>query len=402
MAGARGDFFAVDRRIWAKVCALEMNAAAAYLVLARGTGPDNRTTAWSAQAIERYTSISRGRAKRALATLSNAGVVRGLRGGTRPQYELVPWAELNGQRAPSRRPMTERQRAVFDLVEAGGQPTGPDKGAAYALARKGWLTKDAGGLFRVAPEPDTAPDWIWLPNELVTGAVSEVAPVELVRQTQDVMTLRLLVDLYHAQNLREDGGVGREFTWQEFERCEVGRQAEFTVWGFQHKSTWVSWRGLTECHRRDEADLTDEERAAGATPGVDFFRRQDQLADLGLIEWVPHLVESGDAGAEIIHPLGTGKSDSLEDRLGVAAGQAGAALLTDRQRERAEDNGLWLVPVPRHIANVQVVGIARLRYRPRTRMTAAWWADLQEKGGSYIRRYAELAGTNACKISVFG
>jgi hypothetical protein len=40
----RGGFFAVDRRAWALVCGLGMNPAVAYLVLAHGTGGDNRTS----------------------------------------------------------------------------------------------------------------------------------------------------------------------------------------------------------------------------------------------------------------------------------------------------------------------------------------------------------------------
>src|SRR4051794_36430469 len=66
----RGGFFAIDRRAWAEACAAGMNAAVAYLVLARGTSRDNRTTAWSVQAVEKYTSISRGRAQQALELLA--------------------------------------------------------------------------------------------------------------------------------------------------------------------------------------------------------------------------------------------------------------------------------------------------------------------------------------------
>lgn len=40
-----------------------------------------------------------------------------------------------------------------------------------------------------------------------------------------------------------------------------------------------------------------------------------------------------------------------------------------------------------------MVGIARLRYRPHTTLTAAWWADLQTKGAEYVERYDRLAGT---------
>jgi hypothetical protein len=58
----------------------------------------------------------------------------------------------------------------------------------------------------IAPRPDTDPDRIWLPNALVTSAAAETSPIELVPQGQDVVTLRLLINLYHAQNLRGDGG----------------------------------------------------------------------------------------------------------------------------------------------------------------------------------------------------
>ena len=68
----QGDFFAVDRRAWARACSLGINTAVTYLMLARGTSADNRTSTWSVQAIEKYTSVSRGRAQAAI----HAGVPR--------------------------------------------------------------------------------------------------------------------------------------------------------------------------------------------------------------------------------------------------------------------------------------------------------------------------------------
>jgi hypothetical protein len=216
-----------------------------------------------------------------------------------------------------------------------------------------------------------------------------VPPVELVRQVQDVMTLRLLVDLYHAQNLRDDGGVSRGITRRAYGRFEVGRQAQYTVWGFRHENGSVTWTGPALCHRRET--LTEQEVASGKNPGVDYFRREGQLVDLGLVEWVPTLVEGEGLEGEIIHPYGMAGSGSLEDRLGSAAHEAAWSMLTDRQREWASERKLWLAPVPRHMAGVQMVGIARLRYRPKTRKTAAWWADLQAKGEGFLRRYEALA-----------
>ena len=93
--GAQGGFFAVDARIWAKLCVPGMmNEAVAYIVQARGTGRDNRTTTWSVESIERYTGISRHRAAAAVKNLQAKGFTRLLRGGTKPKYDLVPFSEL--------------------------------------------------------------------------------------------------------------------------------------------------------------------------------------------------------------------------------------------------------------------------------------------------------------------
>jgi hypothetical protein len=259
--------------------------------------------------------------------------------------------------------------------------------AARCAVQKAWLIEQGDGTFSLAPEPKPEPDWIWLPNELVTGAANEIPPVELLRQTQDVMVLRLLVDFYGTQNLREDGGIGKQFTRQNYERVRVGQQGQYIVWGFRHSKEWVYWNGPLLAHQRQ---VTEEDEAAGINAGTDYFRRLKQLTGLGLIDWVPHLFESGAADAEIVHPYGMGATDSIEDRIGTAAHEAGRRLLTDGQANWAAEEKLWLVPVPAHIAEVQLIGVARLRYRPHTAMTSAWWANLVENGDRLIERFGEL------------
>lgn len=396
-----GAFFAVDRRAWARACELGLNPATAYLVLACGTGRNNGTTTWSVHAIETYTSISRGRARKALEALRQVGLVQVLREGTRPKYRLTPAHEVHGCEGclPA---LDEQELRLLDWLRQGNKyppnKTSPEWGyrnprtIARGLVKKGMAREPITNLFEISDSALAAaePDWIWLPNAIVTGAAGETPPVELVRQTQDAMTLRLLIDLYHAQNLREDGGIGRQLMRRQYERVKLGQHAQFTVWGFRYQGESASWSGPTRCHYR--AKLTDQEKAAGANPGVDFFRRQGQLVRLGLIEWVPHLVEGDGPEAEIIHPLGTGTTTSVEDRLGRAAAEAAAEMLTEGQLVRAEVQDLHLVPVPHHVANVQLIGIARLRYRPRTRMTAAWWAGLLTRGERHLACYQELAG----------
>ena len=398
-APAKTGFFAVDRRIWAKLCVPGMmNEAVAYIVQARGTGRDNRTTTWSVESIERYTGISRHRAAAAVKNLQTKEFTRLLRGGTKPKYDLVPFSELPG--ADPRPALSGPESLAVDWVRRGIGLGRNDQRHARNAAKKGWLLEHQ-GEFAIAPGPEIKPDLIWLPNELVDGATGETPPLELVRQTQDPMTLRLIIDMYHAQNLREDGGVSRRFTWKSYDRIKIGAHAQFTVWGFHGGSTdWVSWENdLTLPHRREK--LTKEEIAAGENPGVDFFRRMTRLRDLGLLEFVPHLFESAEDSGEIIHPLRMGDSDSIEDRLGRAAHEAGSALITEGQYDWAVEKGIHqLVPVPRHIANVQMIGIARLRYRPHTRMTTAWWADLKTNAEKHLARYAVIAGRQTTRVAV--
>jgi hypothetical protein len=75
--------------------------------------------------------------------------------------------------------------------------------------------------------------------------------------------------------------------------------------------------------------------------------------------------------------------------------------VTEGQYGWAVENGIdYLVPVPRHIANVQMIGIARLRYRPHTRMTSAWWADLNAKAEKHLARYAEIAARQNTRVAM--
>jgi hypothetical protein len=86
-----GNFFAIDRRRWAQITALGINPATAYLVLACGSGRDQRTTSWSCHAVETYTGISRTRAKTAVQALVAAEAVRVTSNkASHPQYEILP------------------------------------------------------------------------------------------------------------------------------------------------------------------------------------------------------------------------------------------------------------------------------------------------------------------------
>src|SRR3954452_539364 len=141
-ARAKDGFFAVDSRTWAKLCVPGMmNEAVAYLILARGSGPDNRTSTWSVQAIETI-AASRATGAAAVKNLQEELFTRLLRGGTNPKYELIPY----GAPQYPRTPLSALAQRAFDLIEEGEEITSAQSEyqAACRAASKGWLVRATG------------------------------------------------------------------------------------------------------------------------------------------------------------------------------------------------------------------------------------------------------------------
>ena len=86
-------FLAVDVRRIQQACQLGLNPAVSYIVLAAGTGKDQSTTSWSVNAIEKYTSISRGRSQKASGILFVMGLIDQVEKGSKPRYKLKPWSD---------------------------------------------------------------------------------------------------------------------------------------------------------------------------------------------------------------------------------------------------------------------------------------------------------------------
>ena len=290
--------------------------------------------------------------------------------------------QLNRPVVPDpRRELDWPEREVVERIRRGQRPRKWEASAVQLAIDRGWLLRGADEALSIAAPPPLMPCWIWLPNSIVTGVANETPPLERVRQTQDPLTLRLFLELYAEGHPRADGGVRHSLIRSEFERKQIGQSGPLVVWGSRDlERKWVTWDGAALCHRVP----------ASKDPGDDFFRRFNQLTDTGLIEWMPHLMDGSGPEAEIIHPYGLGASDSIEDRLGLAAHHAGIAKLTREQATWASTNGYWLAPVPRHIGNVAVIGVARLRYRPQTAATGAWWRNLLEQAETHLAVYQGL------------
>ena len=105
-------------------------------------------------------------------------------------------------------------------------------------------------------------------------------------------------------------------------------------------------------------------------------------------------MESDSPQTEPIHPFGIGRNgeEQIETEIGTAADAAGREMVPEWDVEKAENDGFeWFCPVARTIPGVQLVGVGRLRYRPHTKRTAAWYANLQETGTATIEHYERIA-----------
>ncbi len=106
-------FFSIDRGAFRCAATLGLNCGVAHLVMARGTGRDNRTTQWSVNAIEQHTGISRPNAKKAVQGLLDRGIWKKTREGKHPIYEAVPGNEIPGG------PFTAAEQAAIAAIRDG-------------------------------------------------------------------------------------------------------------------------------------------------------------------------------------------------------------------------------------------------------------------------------------------
>lgn len=308
-------FFAVGVDTFVRSCGLGLNPASALLVLARGSGRDNITTKWSAQAVAARLGMRWRSAKEAIEALEGGRIVKRDKDSSRPRY---------------------------------------------TIQRKG---RD-----------------VWLPNALMDGVASETPPIARLRQTQDVMALRLLVELYGSQNLREDGGISPTvFRWR-YERERLGEYGQYIVWRFFDGTLSASHRKqILKPHFVKEDESSD----------YPFWSRHEVLHWLGLLEWVPYLYEGQDG--EPIHALNCKGSIADETALYSSCTEAATRCLTEWQLDRLAKDGGIVAPVPRHIGQAALIGIGRLRYRPRTKLTGAWWVNHVTRCREFAASYDAIA-----------
>ena len=89
---------------------------------------------------------------------------------------------------------------------------------------------------------------------------------------------------------------------------------------------------------------------------------------------MPHLIEADTEEVEIIHPCPESTGTDIEQDLDFSVRrftEAIAGPVTESIKNTDDD----IIAVNNQYRNVQMVGIYRLRYRPHTKATAAWFAQ---------------------------
>ncbi|MEX0429995.1 hypothetical protein [Spiribacter insolitus] len=151
-----------------KALNVSLNTGIAYAVMAAGTGRNHVTTAWSAEAVAKYSGMNWRRAKEAIEKLRSVRLITKVEGSrARPRYRL-------------RKPRKQ----------------------------------------------------LWIPTTFIVGARGETPPIARVRQMQDTKTAFLALALYGEQNLIEHGGISRNLIWREYERDHLVGWAECELYGF--------------------------------------------------------------------------------------------------------------------------------------------------------------------------
>jgi hypothetical protein len=236
--GGNAGFFHIDRRTWKILCSLRgpetINLATTYLTIACGTGRGNVVSKWSAQAAETYTGLHSSRAKTAICALIEASFLcRGDKWSrTRPVYELQFFDKVY-EAARNRALNDASSRSVIDRVMKGKKLSPGELRQKARLSLDGVLRSDGSTYDEVDTRQDSNENLIWIPNSLVMGTVQgEASPVKRLRSSGDLWALRLLIDLYHSQNLSADGGISRLVLRRDYVRKRYGQRGRHVIWGF--------------------------------------------------------------------------------------------------------------------------------------------------------------------------
>lgn len=226
--------------------------------------------------------------------------------------------------------------------------------------------------YRIQGHDTKSDDAIWLPKALVMGATDKPPyPLENLRSTHDPLTIRLLLSFYENQNLIDTGGIDPTLIWEEWIGEQVGERGAARAWRFKYKHRTVS-RTFGDRYRDGENSYQP------------FWDRLTALEGMGLVE--PHrtLKECTDGEPLAIWGGTSEERDAYYKLKTYALNEVCPASIFEEERTD------WVFPVVAHIKAPVLHGGFRLKFRPHTKRTAAWWAQTLELNERYLNRFGLL------------
>lgn len=318
----RGKFFQLDMNKFEKACDLGLYPAIAYLTIACGVQRGTDLSTWSVNALEKWAGIGRPRAKRAIDEMKRRNIIA---------------------------------EATFNVG---------------ARTHKAWRLPVS-----------TEPDWVYLPNTFIKSAATEVAPIERLRKMGSIEAIRMIIQIYHLQDLPANGGLDWSYVHGFYERELITERGRFRIYGWTLKGHTAPTK----------SSLRKQFGALTKSTNQQFFDTITALVDLGLVEWVRLLVEREDPDAEIVFPCtDIGSGTEIERELKDTAYDTAEAMIGESGHLHRLVSFDIVAPVPDNLPDVAAVDVLRTRYRAHTSRQFAWGAELH-KYDALIKDYREIA-----------
>lgn len=309
----KGGFFVVDAKRLSAACMRSMNDGLAYLVLASGTGPDNRTTTWSTTSLRKRAGIGVDQARSAIGRLVVAGDIA-----------LAP----------------------------DSSPTHP----TYVFAELG-------------------EELLWLPRSIVETTAKGPKPLLIrLRETGSRAVLGAFVELCRLQNLASHHGVPRAHFEFQYSRLKVGEFDQFNLFAFGgSRELEMSEELVGRLNEYSEDDSVNPGETllrlfdVGAVEWATYLWEGAETESEAI---VPCRIKSGSVLDKQQHAM------SVDAVMNIAFACIEEVLPEPMQKKlhKARSDGYFVAyPVPRHRVGVCMTTILRLTHRPRTK-NAAYFA----------------------------
>jgi len=336
--GTGGRFFVLDKAQWERLFSVptthRMNLVLAYLVLLAGTGADHRLTKWSTGAVSEHTGMRKDAARHAIGELIAGKLIERAETSTPafPHYNVLP-------------------------------PKPPAKG-----------------------EPEPTP--IFLPVGLVTGVTgADTSMLCRMRETGDVLALRLLIDLYGEVTLDAPYAVAIPAMRGYADQPETAEKA-------LEMGAHAIWE-LAEMTASQSVSLDRKRYLAKGEANTKFWDRVRLLGKVGATQTEPWLCSAAGEDADPIFPM------TADAKVREFADAAARALLVGQYSERewkSEAHPRALVVLPVHHQMPAVLWLTKLRIEADTPGRRGAYGERQRIIAHWIEQYDRLAREAAAGI----